>query len=205
MSPRKAPALRGSDLSLRDHLVATAERLIAEHGTTGLTVRTIAREAGVADGVLYNHFADKEELLALALRAHVRTVGRGLGELPGPGAPGSVREHLRAYVVYGIAFHKAVLPAFAGLVGQPKVLSAFAAISVPGEDWRDRLHGYLRAEVELGRLAPGAKVDAAAAMIAGVCHEAVLARLLYDVAAPPEPTAEFVDDLVGTVLDGIGP
>ncbi|MFD0467292.1 TetR/AcrR family transcriptional regulator [Nonomuraea thailandensis] len=113
MSPRKAPALHGTDLSLREHLVATAERLIAERGTTGLTVRAIAREAGVADGVLYNHFADKEELLALAVRAHVRTVGRGMGALPSPGH-GSVRENLRAHVLYGIAFHKAVLPASPG-------------------------------------------------------------------------------------------
>ena len=33
-----------------------------------------AHEAKVADGVLYNHFADKEELIALALKVHVETV-----------------------------------------------------------------------------------------------------------------------------------
>ncbi|MEV0824272.1 TetR/AcrR family transcriptional regulator [Nonomuraea rubra] len=203
MSPRKAPALHGTDLSLREHLIATATRLIAERGTTGLTVRTIAREAGVADGVLYNHFADKEELLALAVRAHVRTVGRHLGELPTPGR-GSVRENLRAHIMYGVAFHKAVLPAFAGLIGQPRVLDAFTASGAPGEDWRDQLRGYLLAEVELGRLAPDASVDAAVAMIVGVCHETVLTGLLYDASVPHGLSDEFVDDLVGTVLNGIG-
>ncbi|MEV0996681.1 TetR/AcrR family transcriptional regulator [Nonomuraea sp. NPDC050202] len=203
MSPRKAPALHGTDLTLRDHLVATAARLIAERGTTGLTVRAIAREAGVADGVLYNHFADKEELLALAVRAHIRAVGQGMGELPRPGH-GPVRENLRAHIAYGLAFHKAVLPAFAGLIGRPKVLDAFTASGVPGEDWRDQLHGYLRAEVELGRLAPDARVDAAVAMIVGVCHETVLTGLLYDASAPQDLTVEFVDDLVSAVLDGIG-
>ncbi|TYB58347.1 TetR/AcrR family transcriptional regulator [Nonomuraea sp. PA05] len=204
MSPRKAPALHGTDLSLREHLVATAERLIAERGTTGLTVRAIAREAGVADGVLYNHFADKEELLALAVRAHLRTVGQALGELPRPG-DGSVRANLRAHFLYGIAFHKAVLPAFAGLIGQPKVLDAFNASGVSGEDWRDQLREYLRGEVELGRLSPGAKVDAAVAMIVGVCHETVLAALLYGASGASDVRVEFVDDLVSTVLDGIGP
>ncbi|MGP4100123.1 TetR/AcrR family transcriptional regulator [Nonomuraea sp. KM90] len=189
---------------MREHLIATAERLIAERGTAGLAVRVIAREAGVADGVLYNHFADKEELLALALRAHVGAVERDLGELPGPG-DGCVRENLRAYIAYGIAFHTAVLPASAGLISQPKVLAAFAELGVPGADWRDRLRGYLRAEVGLGRLAPDAKVDAAAAMIVGICHEMILAGLLANGSAPREPTAEFVDDLAGAVLDGIGP
>ncbi|MEO3872856.1 hypothetical protein ABGB18_28920 [Nonomuraea sp. B12E4] len=153
--------------------------------------------------MLYNHFAGKEELLALALRAHVRAVGRNLGELPSPGH-GSVRENLRAHIAYGLAFHKAVQPALAGLISQPKVLAAFVAVGVPGEDWRDQLRGYLHAEVELGRLAPDAKVDATAAMIVGVCHEVVLARLPHNAAAPREPSDEFVDDLVSAVLEGIG-
>lgn len=62
MAPRRAAALRDGDVSLRDHLIAAATRLIADRGTAGLTVRDIARAADVAVGVLYNHFADKEEL-----------------------------------------------------------------------------------------------------------------------------------------------
>ncbi len=60
--------------SLRDYLIATAARLIDERGSAGLAVRDIAREAQVADGVLYNYFEDKEDLLAHALLAHVGTV-----------------------------------------------------------------------------------------------------------------------------------
>lgn len=63
MSPRRAAVLRDGrgKQSLREHLIATAERLIARRDTAGLTVRDIAREAQVASGVLYNYFyfADK--------------------------------------------------------------------------------------------------------------------------------------------------
>ncbi|KAB2347919.1 TetR/AcrR family transcriptional regulator [Actinomadura rudentiformis] len=203
MSPRTAAVLRdgGGERTLRDHLIATAERLIAERGTVGLTVRGIAREAGVADGVLYNHFADKEELLAHGLRAHVRRTEQGLRDLPRPG-DGSVEDNLRAYVTYGLAMHRAVVPAFAGLFSQPKVLARFAELGEPGEDWRDRLRGYLRAEVERGRLAPVAKVDAAARMIVGFCHESVMAALFHEVAGPGPDQAD-VDDLVTVVLHGI--
>ncbi|MDP4501784.1 TetR/AcrR family transcriptional regulator [Nonomuraea turcica] len=201
MSPRKAAVLREGDRSLHEHLVATTERMISEQGTAGLTVRAIAREAGVADGVLYNYFADKEELLAEALRAHVRSVERGLGELPEPGR-GTIADNLRAHIEYGLAMHRAILPAFAGLLAQPKVLDRFTELGSPGEDWRDRLRDYLRAERELGRLALDAKVDAAAAMIVGVCHETVLTLLFQEVARPM--AADDIDDLIAVVLDGIG-
>jgi AcrR family transcriptional regulator len=83
-----------------------------------LTVRVIAKEAGVADGVLYNHFADKEELLATALRSHVLAAQRDLGALPEP-CSGTVEENLRAQLRYRLALHKAILPAFAGLLAHP--------------------------------------------------------------------------------------
>ncbi|WP_199552487.1 TetR/AcrR family transcriptional regulator [Streptomyces sp. N35] len=200
MSPRKAAALPDGG-SLRDHLIATAERVIAERGTVGLTVRAIAREASVADGVLYNHFADKEELLAHALTAHVRKVERGLGTLPEPGT-GTVEANLKAYVAYGLAMHRAILPAFTGFFSQPKVLARFAELGGPGEDWRDRLAGHLRAERDLGRLPRGARTDAAARIIVGFCHEVVISAL-FDERAPAEPAPEAVDDLVAVVLRGV--
>jgi AcrR family transcriptional regulator len=52
----------------RAELLAAAWRVIARTGIAGLTTREIAREAGVSTGVLAHYFADKEELLAGALR-----------------------------------------------------------------------------------------------------------------------------------------
>ncbi|MBO0850629.1 MAG: TetR/AcrR family transcriptional regulator, partial [Pseudonocardia sp.] len=149
--------------------------------------------------VLYNHFADKEELLANALHAYVRTVERDLGALPEPGT-GTVEANLRAYLAYGLALHKAILPAFAGLLAQPAVLARFAELGDHGELWRDRLLGYLHAERELERLAADAQLDAAAAMIVGICHEVVLSGVFPPGTASHTPTIESV---VTAVLDGI--
>ncbi|TDC55753.1 TetR/AcrR family transcriptional regulator [Actinomadura sp. KC345] len=201
MSPRKAAAL-GAGETLREHLIATAERMISERGAAGLTVRAIAREAGVADGVLYNHFADKEELLAHALRARVEAVARTLPPLPEPGAA-TVEANLRVYVEHGLILHNGILPALAGLLAHPEVLARFAALSGGGEDWRGRLAAYLRAERDLGRLAPDARVDAAASMIVGACHEPVLSVLLQGRGTPHRVSADAVDDLVTAVLDGL--
>lgn len=204
MSPRRAAALRGAgDVELRDHLIAVAARLIARHGAAGLTVRRIAREARVADGVLYNHFADKEELLAHALQAHVAAAERTLEPPPPPGS-GTLDENLRAHIAHGLALHAAILPAFAGLLTEPQVLARFAALpgggppSVP-----ERLAAQLRAEQELGRVRRGVNVEVAATVISGACHELVMAHLLQRAEEPLRVPPGFVEDLAGTVLDGI--
>ncbi|MFI7611042.1 TetR/AcrR family transcriptional regulator [Nonomuraea terrae] len=205
MCPRKAAALRDAgEVSLRDHLVATAECLIRRRGLARLTVRDIAREAGVADGVLYNHFSAKEELLAYALRACVRSAGLALGDPPRAGE-GAVEDGLRAYVHYGLALHAKLLPVLAELPAQPKVLARFAALTADDPRWelRPALAGYLRAERELGRIAPDARVEAAATMIVGACHEVVLPQVFERTAGPLRVPPGFVDDLVATVLDGI--
>jgi AcrR family transcriptional regulator len=222
MSPRRAAVLRGRDQSLREHLVTAAERLISRHGTAGLTVRDIAREAQVAVGVLYNHFADKEELLAHALHAHVRSVQRTLEEPPRRPGAGTVEENLRAYVAHGLALYAVTLPAFAGLLARPEVLSRFAGLparpaaltrfaGLPdpmegGLGLRATLAGYLRAERDLGRLAPDAAIDTAAAMIVGACHEVVLPQLFGGAPRTEIDVPEgFVDDLVTAIMKGIAP
>ena len=117
-----------SGQNLRDYLIATAARLIDQRGSAGLAVRDIAREAQVADGVLYNYFEDKEDLLVHALLAHVGNVMNSAPQLlPAPGE-GTVAENLRAFIDGGIATLLRVTPAFAGLIGQPKVLARFHAM-----------------------------------------------------------------------------
>ncbi|NBM17954.1 TetR/AcrR family transcriptional regulator [Streptomyces sp. GC420] len=211
MSPRKPAVLRdgGGDRTLREHLIATAARLIAERGTPALTVREIAREAGVASGVLYNHFEDKEELLAHALRAHLHTAMAQMGEAPVPGR-GAVEDNLRVYVTRGLGVLAQLLPVFAGAIAEHKILAHFGAMGTPrGEQGglRAALTGYLRAEQELRRISPDAKVDAAATMIMGACHELILPRLFHPgpERGPLEVPEHFVDDLVSTVMNGIGP
>jgi AcrR family transcriptional regulator len=117
-----------SGQNLRDYLIETAARLIDQRGSAGLAVRDIAREAKVADGVLYNYFEDKEDLLVHALLAHVGNVmASAPGLLPPPGE-GAVADNLRVFIDGGIANLLRVTPAFAGLLSQPKVLTRFHAM-----------------------------------------------------------------------------
>ena len=118
----------GSGQNLREYLIATAARLIDQRGSASLAVRDIAREARVADGVLYNYFEDKEDLLAHALLAHVGSVMASAPQLLPPPGEGTLAENLRVFIEGGMASLLRVTPAFAGLLSQPKVLSRFHAM-----------------------------------------------------------------------------
>jgi AcrR family transcriptional regulator len=219
--------------NLREYLISTAARLIDQRGSAGLTVRNIAREAQVADGVLYNYFEDKEDLLAHALLAHVGTVMTSAPVMPSAGT-GTVAENLRFFIDRGFALLVRVAPAFAGLLAQPKVLSRFHAMvggdaafsaamtgeaghpeSRPGQGTGagteprglpDSLKTYLYAEQRLGRIDAAADIDATATLIVGAIHGEILPRVLFT--APGSPiiiSPDLAGRLAQTVLSGIEP
>jgi AcrR family transcriptional regulator len=220
MSPRKADALRDGDArNLREHLIATAARLIGQRGTGALTVRDIAREAHVADGVLYNYFEDKEDLLAHALLAYVADVmGSAPRLLPPPGT-GTVADNLRQFIEGGLEVLGRVTPAFAGLMTRPKVLARFHAM-VGGEaaftgspqtlghgsprGLPDILAAYLLAEQQLGRIVVTADVDAVVILIVGAIHGQILPQALFSPPGTIPTTAPDVPArLAETILTGL--
>ena len=231
---RKPAVLRDRDgENLREHLISTAARLIDQRGSAGLAVRDIAREAQVADGALYNYFEDKEDLLAQALLAHVARVMAEAPRLaPEPGT-GSVAENLASFIDRGLAVLIRVVPAFAGLLAQPKVLSRFhdmvgggAAFGTPGADDEpaeprsaeprpaepgqaglpDLLTGYLRGEQRLGRIDADVDVEAVSTLIVGAIHGQVLPRVVF--ATPGEPItfpSGLGQQLAGAAMRGLAP
>lgn len=51
----------------REHILATARRLFAEHGFDGTSLRQVAREAGVDPAMIHHFFKGKDELFALSV------------------------------------------------------------------------------------------------------------------------------------------
>jgi AcrR family transcriptional regulator len=62
MSPK-----RGVAPIRRTAIVRATIRCLARHGYTGLTMKKVAREAGVSQGILHYYFADKRAILVAAL------------------------------------------------------------------------------------------------------------------------------------------
>jgi AcrR family transcriptional regulator len=58
---------RGGATESRDHIIAAARTLFAEHGFEGTSLRLIAREAGVDPAMIHHFFKGKDELFALSV------------------------------------------------------------------------------------------------------------------------------------------
>jgi AcrR family transcriptional regulator len=74
MSPRTAEQNQALREESRARIVAAALRLFGAHGYEGTSVRMIAEAAGVAQGLMYSHFAGKEELLQAIFQQSLQDV-----------------------------------------------------------------------------------------------------------------------------------
>ena len=77
-----------STISTRDRIVETALRLFSERGTSAVSMRELADDAGVTVPGLYYHFASKADLIREVYRAH--GLARADGEAPPLPDPGPV-------------------------------------------------------------------------------------------------------------------
>jgi AcrR family transcriptional regulator len=59
-------------------LVEAASRLLAREGASALSLRAVAREAGVSAAAPYHHFKDKNELLAAVARLGFEQMGEAM-------------------------------------------------------------------------------------------------------------------------------
>lgn len=64
----------------RRELLACAMRLFAEEGYDNVSVRAVARAAGVAPGLAYHYFDSKERLFAEAIEDYARRCAEGICE-----------------------------------------------------------------------------------------------------------------------------
>lgn len=92
-APSRGRQLSGRNPEMVDRLLEAAVSQVAETGYDGLTVRNVARAAGVSPATAYTYFASKEHLLATVF-------WRRLTDLPAPehGRRSSLAERVEAVV-----------------------------------------------------------------------------------------------------------
>jgi AcrR family transcriptional regulator len=206
------PAVR-----LREHLVETAASLLAERRASAITTRDIARAAGVSDGVLYNYFADKNELIVAGLvRRFEAVVATFEGDLPEPGA-GSLADGLLAYAQAFYERSRDSFPMIAGLVTEPELLARVVdEIHRPGQGilpFLSRIGEYLYGEQQLGRIRGDVDLPATLMMLTGSCATLTMRSHLM-LGARAVTHGERIDDaeanaalrrVVDLLLTGIAP
>jgi AcrR family transcriptional regulator len=209
MSPRRARAVRERPgdpaTALRAHLLETTERLLSTRSPATLRSREIARAADVSDGVLYNHFTDKTELvLAATVHRFATALDRFRSSIPEPGSE-TVEANLGRIAHAALDLHLETLPIAAGLLSDPKLLGRFGLEihreHVGAVDVVLSVERYLAAEQELGRVG-AVDTRAAADLLVGAV---ALRALTTALGVSREDVASSLPGLAATLAAGVEP
>src|SRR6266508_2350800 len=140
----------------RRRLVDAAERVLRAKGLARATTKEIAREAGLAEGTLYLHFADKLDLL--------RAVQEKLLHPPAKAGTRTVEANLTEVAEQALVLHRDLLLVGSGLFADPELLERFRVRMRELGGGPHKAYGpivaYLEAERAFGRVDAGADLVA---------------------------------------------
>jgi AcrR family transcriptional regulator len=197
---------RPTSTDVRNRLLDAAEALLGERRSSAITSRDIARMAGLSDGVLYNHFGDRQELLLSALVRRFERLTSPAAVQPPEDPAGSIDESVSEVVRRAHALHVAVLPMLVNLVGDPPLLERFLVeIHRPplgGELFTAPIVEALTAEQARGRLGSFDPAAAADLILGGVLMQALIDVLGHRSA---EEVGDRLDGMSRTILSGLRP
>ena len=167
----------------QEKLIQATERLVRREGLARVTTREIAREAGMAEGAIYHHFADKAELLLAVARHSMGDFRAVLENLPLLVGQGSVQDNLERILQVAYEFQARIAPIVCSLFADHQLLDRtrelLAERRAGPECTIEALTVYLQAEQRLGRvnavIAPG---NMAEILMASGFHTALLDHLL---------------------------
>lgn len=171
---RETVRVRERKAAQRQALVSAAEKLVRSHGFAGLTVQSLAREAGVAIGTVYRHFEAKDtlavEVFTTASSREVAAVAEAVRQ------PGDMLARIeQAVAVFAWRAMKAPRLAWA-LIAEPVDPAVDAARIEYRQAYADVFHGVLAEGVASGQL-PEQDCALSAAALVGALAEALLGPL----------------------------
>jgi len=189
MAPAKSAYHHGD---LRAALLDAALEVLEEDGATALSLRAVARRAGVSPAAPYRHYADREALVSAVAAIGYRELAERLGAAhPAPSTPDQLADVAVAYVRF--ALDRPAL--FRIMFGEPcdrdndERVAATAAVTL-----------YLREIV--ARCFPGADPEALAPAIWALVHGLAFLFLDGKLEVPTrEAVAERVTGAIRALLD----
>lgn len=194
--------------STRQQLLDAAAAVFSERGYARATTKAIAGAAGVSEGTIYRHFADKKELFRAVFADRNASNFDAITELPELAGTKTVRENLR-FLIRAIEDVEAnVAPLQAAMSSDAELARAlFSGESSPpgvrGIAPLEPLAAYLAAEQRLGRVRADVRVEHAAFALFAIPFTAVTSARLAKAAG----TKADVDMMgaLDVVLEGLEP
>ena len=175
MSPRGV-----ANPDVRELLFQAAERVLSRHGPDGLTSRAITDEAGVAKGLLFNHFTDLDQFLAELIMERTRSAADLAAHLPPLAGTGAVHGNL---VEAAVSLLRSPSFAIAGLIhARPALMTHLHQVSHGRPygvlaDVERSFAAYLAAEKQRGRIAPQTDTEMLAFVLLGTIHHIFMTNM----------------------------
>ena len=203
---RRPTARQRMAAARRGQILGTALRLFAERGFDGTSTRQIAKEAGIAEGLIFHYFPTKASLLTAiledrlegrrAFRTQLRPLLEDAGGKPAP-------EVLRAVASGWLASlrrdEEIVIVLFTTAQTNPEVRQAWQGLIREGSEL---LTGYLAARVAAGELRKDLPLETAATMFVSSLMIFFLTR--RDLPDPEwhEQSEAYARELISVWLEG---
>ena len=195
--------------SMRDRIVAAAIDVITERGIAAATTKEIARTAGVSEGSLYNHFANKTALLGAAMADLAGGIREALMALFAGVGQSSIEDNLARVAREITAFYRRMLPLNGPVLGDPEVLAQLRRdtpeVGAGPARGHQALAGYFAAEQQAGRLPATARPPYLASLLMGACHQYAFLGLMagqeqIEAAGLPTDAAEYAREIAAQVM-----
>ena len=181
-----------------DEILSASRRLLLQQGL-GVTTRVIAGELRISEGVLFQRYASKEELVRAALSAPRCDASRVLSESRKGDMPGPYLENIAIAVFASL---RQALPYYIPRISMPNFdeENVFTSRSSPFSLFVAALEEHLIAERHAGRI----RIDsphATAYLIVSILHNAALFDTLEGASSATSEGA--VRDLIGILWNGL--
>ena len=192
MTPRTAAQFEALRADAQERLERAALRVFARDGYAGATVRGVAREAGVAQGLLYNYYEGKQELLAAVFRRSMADVQRSFAAADE--VDGTAGERLARLIRASFTVLREHLPFWQLVYGVRQQPDVVAALGPELHAWTEGIRATLEAHLRaVGRPDPAVAARLLFAAIDGVAQHFALDPAEY----PIDAVAERLVALVG--------
>jgi AcrR family transcriptional regulator len=204
---RSAPGIHRNRLSSEDRrrqLLEHAVELFARHGFSGTRTKDIAAACGVSEGILFRHFATKEDLYHAILDTHETESGEWLAEMKRLAErrddAGFVRclalQMMKSFREHS-AFHR--LMSYARLEGHTLADIFHARMGLPTFDF---LRGYVADRQREGAFRSGDAGALVLCVFAPALHYA-LNKYVFGLDVFPLSDEDMAEELAGFILAGL--
>ena len=187
----------------RARLIQAATDVVGQVGYARATTRAIADAAGVAEGTIYRHFPDKQQLFFAAVLERNAPVIDWVSRLPELAGRATVRANLGESLRQLGRLRADLLPLELSLRADPDLARNLqqSAANAPADGPPESLTAYLAAEQRLGRVRADVEVEGAAVVILAVLFGLAMIPSEPDRAVEPA----LIDAAIDLLLTGLEP